>query len=104
MAVSAIADKLNELGILSPKEYKKSTGANYRGGFSGAVKSMWSSATVKRILTNEMYLGHMVQGKTEKINYKLKKVWKNLKKIGLRWKIPMSRSYRKMFFWLSKIC
>ncbi|MEI3213388.1 MAG: recombinase family protein [Lachnospiraceae bacterium] len=61
-----IADKLNELGILSPKEYKKSTGANYRGGFSGAVKSMWSSATVKRILTNEMYLGHMVQGKQER--------------------------------------
>ena len=73
VAVSAIADKLNELGILSPKEYKKSTGENYRGGFSGAVKSMWSSATVKRILTNEMYLGHMVQGKTKKINYKLKK-------------------------------
>ncbi len=72
-AVSAIAEKLNELGILSPKEYKKSVGYNYKGGFSGAVKSMWSSATVKRILTNEMYLGHMVQGKTEKINYKLKK-------------------------------
>lgn len=73
VAVSAIADKLNGLGILSPKEYKKSTGENYKGGFSGAAKSMWSSATVKRILTNEMYLGHMVQGKTEKINYKLKK-------------------------------
>lgn len=73
MAVSAIADKLNGLGILSPKEYKKATGTNYRGGFSGAVKSGWSSATVKRILTNEMYLGHMVQGKTGKINYKLKK-------------------------------
>lgn len=72
-AVSAIADKLNELGVLSPKEYKKSAGENYKGGFCGAVKSMWSSATVKRILTNEMYLGHMVQGKTEKINYKLKK-------------------------------
>lgn len=73
MAVSAIADKLNGLGILSPKEYKKSTGINYRGGFSNAVKSRWSSSTVKRILTNEMYLGHMVQGKTGKINYKLKK-------------------------------
>ena len=73
MAVSAIADKLNGLGILSPKEYKKSTGINYRGGFSNAVKSRWSSTTVKRILTNEMYLGHMVQGKTGKINYKLKK-------------------------------
>lgn len=72
MAVSAIAKKLNGLGILSPKEYKKSTG-NYKGGFSGAVKSGWSSSTIKRILTNEAYLGHMVQGKREKINYKLKK-------------------------------
>ena len=33
VAVSAIADKLNELGILSPKGIKKSTGANYRGDF-----------------------------------------------------------------------
>jgi len=73
MAISAIAEKLNGLGILSPKEYKKSIGSNYKGGFSGAVKSMWSSSTVKRILTNEVYLGHLVQGKTEKINYKLKK-------------------------------
>lgn len=73
MAVSAIAEKLNGLGVLSPKEYKKSIGSNYKGGFSGAVKSMWSSSTVKRILTNEAYLGHLIQGKTEKINYKLKK-------------------------------
>ena len=73
MAVSAIANKLNQLGILSPKEYKKFTGTGYKGGFSGAAKSPWSSAAVKRILTNEMYLGHMVQGKREKINYKLKK-------------------------------
>lgn len=73
MAVSAIAKSLNELGVLSPREYKKSTGCNYRGGFSGAEKSLWSSSTIKRILTNEMYLGHLIQGKTEKINYKLKK-------------------------------
>ena len=73
ISVSAIAAKLNELGVLSPKEYKKSVGDNYKGGFSGAAKSEWSSTSVKRILTNEMYLGHMVQGKTEKINYKLKR-------------------------------
>lgn len=72
-AISAIAEKLNELGILSPREYKKSTGTNYRGGFSGTEKSRWSSSAVKRILTNETYLGHLLQGKTEKINYKLKK-------------------------------
>ena len=66
----AIAKKLNEMHILSPKEYKKSLGQNYRGGFLGEG---WSSSTVKRILTNEVYLGHLLQGKTEKINYKLKK-------------------------------
>ena len=80
LAVAAIAEKLNGLGILSPKEYKKFTGINYKGGFSGAAKSMWSSSTVKRILTNEMYLGHLIQGKTEKINYKLKKSVQKQKK------------------------
>ncbi|MGN0395957.1 MAG: recombinase family protein [Coprococcus sp.] len=74
MANSAIAEKLNELCILSPKEYKKSVGTNYKGGFAGKEKAQWSSTTVKRILTNEIYIGHMVQGKTEKINYKLKKI------------------------------
>lgn len=73
MALSAIAGKLNSLGILSPKEYKKSMGLPYRGGFSGTGSSVWGSTTVKRILTNEVYLGHMVQGKTEKVNYKVKK-------------------------------
>ena len=73
LAVSAIAGKLNALGILSPKEYKKSVGINFQSGFSGAGTSKWSGITVKRILTNEIYLGHLVQGKTEKINYKLKK-------------------------------
>lgn len=73
MAVSAIAKRLNESGILSPREYKKFIGSNYKGGFYGAARSMWSSSTVKRILTNEMYLGHLIQGKTERINYKIKK-------------------------------
>lgn len=73
MAVSAIAEKLNELHILSPREYKKSMGLNYRGGFSGGRDSKWGSAAVKRILTNETYLGHLIQGKTERINYKVKK-------------------------------
>lgn len=73
MSVSAIAAKLNDLHILSPREYKKSQGLNYRGGFFWGKESRWSSSTVKRILTNEIYLGHLLQGKTEKINYKIKK-------------------------------
>lgn len=73
MAVSAIAERLNELGILSPKEYKKSLGLKYNGGFQGTGKSLWGNASVKRILTNEVYLGHLQQGKSQKINYKVKK-------------------------------
>ena len=84
MAVSAIAEKLNGLGVLSPKEYKKSAGSNYRGGFSGEGKAVWGSSAVKRILTDEMYLGHLVQGKTEKINYKLKKSVKKPKEAWVK--------------------
>lgn len=73
MAVSAIAEKLNALYILSPREYKKSLGLNYRGGFSKGNSSKWSDTAVKRILTNETYLGHLVQGKTERVNYKIKR-------------------------------
>ncbi len=73
MAVSAIAEKLNDLHILSPKEYKKSLGLNYRGGFTRGSGSKWSSPSVRRILTNEVYLGHLVQGRTERVNIKVKK-------------------------------
>lgn len=73
MAVSAIAEKLNGLHILSPKEYKKSLGLNYRGGFARGSDSRWSSPSVRRILINEVYLGHLVQGRTERVNYKVKK-------------------------------
>jgi len=73
MAVAAIAERLNGLGILSPKEYKRSVGLKYSSGFAGAAGSLWGGASVKRILTDETYLGHLVQGKTQKVNYKVKK-------------------------------
>ncbi|MFR4350758.1 MAG: recombinase family protein [Roseburia sp.] len=73
MSLGAIADKLNENGILSPLEYKKLIGMKYQTGFSGNVSAKWASASVKRILTNAVYMGDMVQGKREKINYKMKK-------------------------------
>ncbi len=73
MSLSAIAERLNDMGVLSPKEYKKSTGLHFNGGFSGTGSGRWCAVAVKRILTNEVYLGHLIQGKTEKINYKVKK-------------------------------
>lgn len=68
-----IAKKLNAMGILSPMEYKKSQGHKYHTGFVTGIKGEWSAVAVKRILTNETYIGTLVQGKVEKINYKVKK-------------------------------
>ena len=38
---------------------------------------VWVDTTIKAILTNRIYTGDVVQGKTKKINYKLKKIVKN---------------------------
>lgn len=73
MSCAAIAGRLNERGILSPLEYKKSKGERFATGFPTKVKAGWSSQAVKRILSNEIYTGTMVQGRREKINYKLDK-------------------------------
>lgn len=74
MSLLAISDLLNELGILSPLEYKKSQGEKYTTVFSTGEKAKWSPVAVKRILTNEIYTGVMIQGKYEKVNYKVNKM------------------------------
>lgn len=35
---------------------------------------VWSTDTIRNIIKNEMYLGHMIQGKTIKVSYKSKKI------------------------------
>ena len=36
--------------------------------------NLWSETTIKRILTNEVYLGKLIQGTCKKVSYKDKKV------------------------------
>lgn len=69
----AIANKLNDTGVLSPMEYKNAAGSNYRTGFKTNEKAVWSSVTVRRILENEVYIGNLVQGKQTTPNHKVKK-------------------------------
>ena len=63
-----------KMEIFSPLEYKKSHGEHYTTGFQAGIVSKWSAVAIKRILTNEIYTGTMVQGKREKVNYKVKKI------------------------------
>ena len=67
-----ISMKLNEMGVLTPMEYKRSCGFNYTCGFRSYKDAKWCATSVLRILKNELYVGTMVQGKTRKINYKVK--------------------------------
>ena len=71
-SLNVIAKKLNRRHEQSPKEYKLSNGINFNSGFQGSSTPKWSSVQIKRILTNEVYIGNMVQGKQERISYKLK--------------------------------
>ena len=74
MSAQRIADKLNHSGVLSPSEYKRLAAGTYRSGFRSGEKAKWQATQIIRILTNEIYLGTMVQGKRQKVNYKVKKI------------------------------
>lgn len=80
MSQDGIAKKLNELGVLSPMEYKRSMGLNYKSGFKVKEKTLWTAVTVRRILTNELYIGTLIQGVRTTPNYKVKVVKINEKK------------------------
>jgi len=68
-----IADRLNEMGILSPMEYKRFCGMKYKSGFQINHKSVWTAVAVGRVLRNEFYIGTLVQGKRSTPNHKIKK-------------------------------
>lgn len=55
-----IANILNDKNILSPSAYLYKKGILYNQKFKN---TKWTPQTVKRILTNEVYIGHTVQGK-----------------------------------------
>lgn len=69
-----IARKLNDQGILSPMEYKKSKGLSYKTPFKTTCKAAWTPVAVRRILTNPVYVGTLVQGVRSRPNYKIKSV------------------------------
>jgi len=67
-----IAKMLNTTGVLPPAEHKKATGISYYTPFAKSERTVWFPNTVKRVLSNRIYTGHLEQGKRTKINYKMK--------------------------------
>lgn len=87
---SAIADRLNSMGILSPMEYKQAQGFNYSCGFRSNEQAQWSPMLVKRILSNEIYIGTLIQHKSGTPNHKIKSAWSMTGMSGLSSRTTMS--------------
>ena len=68
---TSIAKLLNSRGVPNPTEYKRLKGLRYQ---QPKLKNstLWKYYTVSDMLTNEIYIGNMVQGKYGSVSYKTK--------------------------------
>jgi DNA invertase Pin-like site-specific DNA recombinase len=71
MPKNGIMRRLDELGVPCPAVYKREHGEKYNNPHITARKPQWSAKTISGILCNQMYLGHMVQGKQKVKSYKI---------------------------------
>lgn len=74
-SANSIADEMNRTGVMTPADYKRSCGDNYKKGRK-IGRSVWCAAQVIRILKNEMLIGNMVQGRSSRVSYKVNKLIK----------------------------
>lgn len=76
-SIKAICHMLEDENVLNPTLYKKKQGLTYKNVKSdefSAKYNLWSETTIKRILSDDVYIGRLTQGKTQKASYKDKKV------------------------------
>ena len=68
VAVNRIVLNLNEQDIPAPGQYKASVGIITSKKLTGGGK--WQTRTLHRLLSDEVYLGDMVQGKTKTVGHR----------------------------------
>lgn len=74
MSQDTIAKKLIAEGVLSPLEYKVSQGERITTPFKTNKQAQWTAIAVRRILTNPVYMGTLIQGIRKRPNHKIKRV------------------------------
>ena len=68
---TAIARMLNDRGVPNPTEYKRLHGLRYRQP-ERRNSTLWKYSAIADMLSNEIYIGTMVQGKYGSVSYKTK--------------------------------
>lgn len=72
-SIIGIAKEINAMGIPNPSAYKRIHGEQYHHPKSDFNDSLWPDSSVRRILTNQLYTGDLVQGKNRIKSYKVSK-------------------------------
>lgn len=72
MGKTAIARELNNKGIPNPTQYKVMQNIAYKIP-PNKLGTQWKYSTISDILSNEMYIGNMVQGKYGSVSFRTKK-------------------------------
>ena len=70
---TAIAKILNDRGVPNPTEYKRKKGFRYAPSVR-AASPLWKYSSVQWVLTNEVYIGNLVQGRAGSASYKTKQI------------------------------
>jgi len=71
ISLNGAAHRMNDIGIPNPSAYKRSLGWNYCNPNSIKNDGLWTGSTVRRIMLDQVNLGHMVQGKQRVVSYKV---------------------------------
>ena len=70
LSCKMIAERLTAEAVPTPSQIKKQRGED----LGRRECSQWAASTVRKILRNPVYLGHMAQGKERKVSFKERKV------------------------------
>ncbi len=73
LSTRMICDKLNAEKIIPPLKYRVEFTGDFGDKGAARASDEWNYVTVKRILRNEVYLGHTLLGRSKKISIKAKK-------------------------------
>lgn len=68
---TAIARMLNDRGVPNPTEYKRLHGLRYQQP-KQKISTLWKYFSIADMLSNEVYIGNMVQGRYGSVSYKTK--------------------------------
>ena len=68
VSLNEMTKRLNNAGVISPGHYLSHAGYTKKAWIVG--KGKWQTRSITRILTDEVYLGDMVQGKTKAVGHR----------------------------------